>query len=342
MFDHTKQGEVSIGSEEKIIASFLRPLTRGDARALNLEDDAAVWCPPRNHDLVFTMDALVAGVHFLPDDDAHDIALKALAVNVSDLVAKGATPSAYLMALALSGAPDYEWLGQLCDGLAAGEERWGGVLIGGDLVRTSGPVTISITAVGVVESGRMVKRSGGAPGEQLYVTGTIGDAYVGLELRRRLNLGAQLGLDAGMQTALVERYLRPNPRLRITSALLAHASCAIDISDGLVRDAKRLAAASGCGARIQIDNVPLSPAARLFASLAGCDCIDLMHGGDDYEVLAAVPASEAPAFERAAESASTSVSKIGELQSLGEGVNCVRSDGTLVALDEGGYDHFEA
>ncbi|WP_239025236.1 thiamine-phosphate kinase [Rhodoligotrophos defluvii] len=289
-----------------MIQAIFAPLAAGFAGAAGLRDDAAVVSPQPGMDLVVTTDSLVADVHFLSTDDPALIARKALRVNLSDLAAKGADARGYLLAIALSPAQDEGWLKRFAQGLAEDQARFGCPLIGGDTVATPGPLTITLTALGEVPEGRAVRRGGGRPGDMVYVSGTIGDGALGLKAVRGELSGS--GADA-----LKQRYWLPEPRLALVPALLAYATAAMDISDGLIGDLGLLCHASGVSADIEAGRVPLSAAAReIVASMPGMREVCLA-GGDDYEILCAVPPSQAPAFEQASAAAGVTVTAIGRL-----------------------------
>ena len=217
-------------------------------------DDAAIL-KGSSDDLVVTTDAIVEGVHFLPDDPPDTIARKALRVNLSDLAAKGAVPAGFVLTLALREAND-SWLAPFAQGLGEDARHFACPLLGGDTVSTPGPLMISVTAFGRVPAGRMVRRSGAVAGEVVVVTGTIGDATLGLAL---LKHGSPTGSPAA-QKALVTRYRVPQPRVGIAAVVRDHASAAMDVSDGLAGDLAKLCKASGVSAEIKLEQVPLSPA----------------------------------------------------------------------------------
>ena len=297
-------------SEDDIIARYFAPIA-GPA-GLGLRDDAAVVAPPPGCDLVLTKDALVAGVHFFADDPPGAIAQKALRVNLSDLAAKGAEPLGFLLGLALP--PDWtpDWLNAFMQGLGADAALYACPLIGGDTVATPGPLTLSLTALGAVPAGRMVRRQSARPGDHIYVSGTIGDAALGLRLRRGEPRDAAwiAGLAEDQRRHLAGRYLLPQPRLALRAALLGHASAAMDVSDGLIGDCAKLLG-GGVSGHIELAHVPLSPAARAAAAL-GPDLFETaITGGDDYEILCAVAPAEARAFAAAASAARVPVTCIG-------------------------------
>jgi thiamine-monophosphate kinase len=328
-----------LDSEEEIIAEFWMPLAANFAGAFGLKDDCAVIAPPPGCDLVVTTDGLIEGVHFFPDEAGAAIAWKALAVNVSDLVAKGATPLAYVMSLALP-EPDRAWLAAFAEGLGKAQAAFGCSLIGGDTDRTPGPLAISITAFGTVPAGRMLRRSTAKPGDAVYVSGTIGDATLGLALRRDPSLAQRCGLDPAAQAHLEERFSRPKPPIDLRGALLGYASAALDVSDGLVKDFGRLCQASQTGGQIEATAVPLSAAARAVLAAGGANLADLLTGGEDYEVLAAIGPQVAAEFEAAAAAAGTLVTRIGLIEAAAKGVRVCDGSGHAMAFKRTGWDHF--
>jgi thiamine-monophosphate kinase len=331
--------------EAAIIQSYLAPLATGFPGALGLSDDCATFTPTPGHDIVMKTDPVAAGVHFLSSDDAADVAWKALAVNVSDLAAKAAVPRAYLMALSFPEAPTHAWMARFAAGLAEAQAAFAIHLAGGDTDRRPGPLTVSITVLGEVPAGRMVRRGAARLGDVLYVTGTLGDAALGLRLLREPDLAARWHLASGEVAALIARYRRPRPRLALREALLAHAHAAMDLSDGLYKDLCRMAAASGCDALVRLPDLPLSgPCARALSHDPSL-WQDIAASGDDYEVLAAIPPEAAPAFEAAARAAGTAadppftVTRIG-LVPPDPGVIMVGPDGRAFEPARPGWDHF--
>lgn len=325
--------------EDELIQTIFAPLAAGFPGALGLADDAAVLTPPVGMDLVLTTDAVAEGVHFLADDAAADIAWKALAVNASDLAAKGARPLAYLMSLSFPAAPARAWLDGFAAGLAEAQAAFAIGLAGGDTDRRPGPLSITITAVGAVPHGAMVRRGTAAAGDVLFLSGTLGDGALGLRLRTGAMPAAAMGLESEAAAALVARYLRPTPRLSLAPALLACASAAMDVSDGLVKDCGRLARASGVAAEIEAVCVPFSEPART-AMAARPELRDVMlTGGDDYEILAAVVPERAEAFAAAAAAAGERVTRIGRLVE-GAGVSVTAPDGHGLVFTATGWDHF--
>ena len=329
------------GGEDDLIQSTFAPLASGFPGALGLKDDCALIAPPDGEDLVVTTDAVAEGVHFFSDDAPADIAWKALAVNVSDLAAKGARPLAYLMALSFPAEPEESWLAGFAGGLRAAQDAFSIALAGGDTDRRPGPLTVTITAIGSVPRGRMVRRDGARPGDLVFVSGTLGDSALGLGIRRDAAQARAWGLDDGSAEALRARYLRPQPRIGLVAPLRDFASAAMDISDGLVKDAKRLALASGVVLTLDAKLVPLSAAARAVVDGQPDLLETVLTGGDDYEVLATAPSDRADLFRDAARERGVDVTVIGRV-SEGTGVTVLALDGRPWAMTWDGWDHFPA
>jgi thiamine-monophosphate kinase len=334
-----RDDEHGAAGEEALIEQYWASLAAGFPGAHGLKDDCATIEPLPGSDLVVTTDALIEGVHFFPDADAADIGWKALAVNVSDLVAKGAAPLAYVMQVALP-AVDHAWLTSFTAGLAAAQKAFGCLLAGGDTDRTPGPLTVSITTFGSVPKGRMVQRATARRGDLVYVSGTIGDAALGLALRRDPDLRSRWNLDDAACRLLDGKLSRPHPPVALAAALLAHASAAMDISDGLMKDFMRLCRASGVGGRLEATRVPLSePAASVVA--ASPDQMQLlMSGGEDYETLACIPPANAARFEQEAEQGGTRVTCIGAIEPSAAGIAMIGVEGVPMHFTTTGWDHF--
>ena len=254
-------------SEDELIALFFAPLA-GEG-GLGLKDDAALLRPAPGHDLVLTVDGIAAGVHFLPGDPPASLARKALGVNLSDLAAKGAEPAGFLLTLALPDDWTEAWLADFSHGLGQAAAASRCPLLGGDTVRANGPLWISVTALGQVAAGRMVPRGGARPGDRLCVTGTIGDAALGLALRAADPPAWAARLSREERDHLADRYLHPRPRLAVAAALRAHASAAMDVSDGLAGDLAKMMRAGGAGERPQPRRPPRDRGGRLRDSLRG-------------------------------------------------------------------------
>jgi thiamine-monophosphate kinase len=323
--------------EDELIARFFRPLATAPGAA-RLMDDAATVPQVDGHELVVTTDAIVAGVHFFPDDPPDAIARKALRVNLSDLAAKGARPAGYLVTLALPRDWTVDWLEGFVEGLGLDQEEYGISLLGGDTVRTPGPLWVSVTALGHAREGHVPRRHGAAPGQRLYVTGTIGDAALGLRLRQDERLTIDWDLRRDEREWLLDRYLLPEPRLALADVVSAYATASMDVSDGLAGDARKLAAASRAGALIDASQIPLSRAVRRAVNADPDALVSALTGGDDYELLVAIEPSDAEAFEAEAAAAGVAVADIGALI---EGADVViEQGGRRLALGSGSFSHF--
>ena len=333
-------------NEFSLIHRYFSPLA--GAAGLGLRDDAALLTPPAGKQLVITQDAMTAGVHFFADDPADLIARKLLRVNLSDLAAKGATPLGYLLSLLLPDSSDFppqtshrarrggdsrggeaiaegegspsleEWLELFAQGLAQDQKEFGIELFGGDTSKINGPLTLSLTAIGAVDTGKMITRSGAKVGDLVYVTGTIGDAALGLKVRSG---------ELPHNEFLLNRYLLPQPRLSTINHHPSTITAAMDISDGLVQDAEHLAKASGVKLVIEAEKVPLSDAARHQPSTINHQL--LFTGGDDYELL----------FTASAPLNLPNLTLIGRAEK-GEGVDILDREGTEISFAHKGWQHF--
>jgi len=324
---------------EAAVVRMLAPLTLGAAGALDLADDCALIAPGPGCELVLKTDPVAEGVHFLAGDAPEDVAWKALAVNVSDLAAKAARPVAYLLALSFPEAPAEAWLRRFVAGLGEAQASFGCHLLGGDTDRRPGPVTVCVTIMGEVERGRMVRRGTAQPGDVLFVSGTLGDAALGLRLAKDGALAEAWGLAPAEAQHLRRRYARPQPRLALAGALRAHASAAMDISDGLAKDLGRMATASRCAMRIRLAALPLSAAAAKAVAADPAARELTVAAGDDYEVLAAVPPHRAAAYAADALAAGVAVAPVGEA-AAGSGILIEGPDGAPLPLARTGWDHF--
>ena len=330
-------------SEDSLIARYFAPLAAEGA--LGLRDDAAVLRPRPGHDLVVTADALVAGVHFLSEDPPASIARKALGVNVSDLAAKGADPVGFLITLALPGNWTEDWLAGFAAGLGQAAQDWRCPLLGGDTVRARDGVTLSITALGEVPAGRMVLRTTARAGDLVCLTGSVGDATLGLALRLAA-LGSTAGADDWQASPtpedrdhLIDRYLHPQPRIALARALREHARAAMDVSDGLAGDLAKMLRASGVTAVVEVDRVPLSRAVRAATAVEPALVDRVLTGGDDYEILCTVAPEHFAAFEAETRNAGVPLSSIGRVVE-GTGLPAFLLHGTERRFEKGSFSHF--
>jgi thiamine-monophosphate kinase len=321
-------------NEFDLIAKYFRPLAERAPGAFQLLDDAAAVVVPAGEELILTTDAIIAGTHFLAGDPIDSVAKKLLRVNVSDLAAKGARPLGYLLACMWPQGTPEQTIAGFAAALGEDQARYGLSLFGGDTTSTAGPLAFTLTALGLAPQGRMIKRAGARAGDLVFVTGTIGDAYLGL----RAAAGELEHASSAHNTFLVSRYRLPEPPLAFMLAARDLIHAAIDVSDGLVADAGHIAQASGVAIAIDAARLPLSDAASSWIA-AGGELALLATGGDDYEVCFTAPAATAPALEDVAQASATRLSIIGRV-SAGHGVALHGADGREIPLPRTGYTHF--
>lgn len=314
----------SLGEFERIATHFA-PLAGPEA--LDLSDDCALFRPAAGFETVLTTDTMVGGVHFFPDDPPDLIARKLLRVNVSDLAAMGAIPRGYLLASSWRRDTADDWLAAFAAGLKLDQEEFGLRLFGGDTTATDGPLVLTLTALGEVEAGRALRRSTARAGDSIWVTGTIGDAGLGLRLRK----GENLGLDDAGAAHLLDRHRLPTPRPSIGRSLVGRASAAIDISDGLIADLGHICETSRLGARVEAAAIPLSDPARGLVASGRAVITDLATAGDDYELCFTLPAG--------ADASGIAATRIGVMTAEGP---LVLSDdrGQDIPLSTRGFHHF--
>ncbi|MBS0223765.1 MAG: thiamine-phosphate kinase [Proteobacteria bacterium] len=312
----------------ELIARYFAPLAKSFPGAGGLKSDNAVLPADPRHDLVVKTDTIVEGVHFLPDERPELIAAKALRVCLSDLAAGGASPYAYQLALALPSGWTERWIADFVRGLKADQRRYGIVLCGGDTVATPGPLTVTVTAFGRVAHGRGLTRAGARAGDELWVSGTIGDAALGL-LAARGRLASPV---------LERRYRVPQPRTALGPRLVGIVSAAADVSDGLLADAGHIAEASRLALAIERDRVPLSREARRLVEGNPALWAAVLGGGDDYELVMAVPPRRRKAIREAAGASGIDVCPIGTF-TAGKGVQLTAA-GRTVRPPRRGYVHF--
>ncbi len=323
-----------MSAEDRLIARFFKPLA-SHAGALDLSDDAAFLTPPPGCDLVLKADAIVGGVHFFPDDAAHTVACKALRVNLSDLAAKGARPLGFLLSLAIPKDVDDIWLAGFAEGLRGDAVLYGCPLFGGDTDRTPGPTTISIAMFGSVPEGTMVRRAGAMPGDRVFVSGTIGDAALGVLVRG----GESWKLSEPHRKHLLSRYLLPQPRNALAETVRTYATAAMDISDGLVGDFNKLCRVSEVSADIEVARIPFSDAAKSVIAGNSGMLETAITGGDDYEIICTVPATKVDSFRAAAKSVQVAVTEIGVIKA-GKGARFLGADGNALTLKRPSFSHF--
>lgn len=329
-------GKAPLPAEFELIARYFAPLAAGAPGALGLLDDAALVDVSPGHRLVVTTDAVVAGIHFLPDDPPDLVARKALRVNLSDLAAMGARPIGYFLVSAFA-EQDEAWLAAFVGGLAEDQAIFAVSLMGGDTVATPGPLTLAITAIGEVRAGRELRRSAARVGDAVFVTGTLGDGAIGLAAAR----GMLPELSEEQRAFLARRYRLPEPRVAFGQALSEEglAVCGMDISDGLAADLGHICETSQVAARVDWARLPLSEAAAaaLRARPGLRDAV--FAGGDDYELLFAAPPEREAAILAAGARLGLRVTRIGEIVP-GADVAVIDGAGQPIALARKGYRHF--
>jgi len=308
--------------EFDLIKRYFAPLSAGFAGALSLCDDAAVFAPPAGHELVITKDAISEGVHFIGSESADLIAGKALRVNLSDLAAMGATPICYFLALILPKNTPEEWVQKFAQGLRETQSEFGIHLAGGDTISTLGTLSISITAIGSVPAGSALRRNGAKIGDDIYVSGTLGDAALGLKLLQNTEYRVP------STEYLIARYLTPEPRLSLGHNLRGVASACMDISDGLVQDLGHICTSSKVGAVIYTDKIPISDAVK---NVSGA-IESAINGGDDYELLFTAPPEKEILIPE-------NCTKIGKIVA-GENVKIIGTNGEEIMLNKKGFLHF--
>lgn len=314
------------------IAAYFAPLAAEFPGAFGLLDDAAALTHGPDQTFIVSTDTIVEGVHFIGNEPADLIARKLLRVSVSDLAAMGASPHAYTLNVALNPDVNDAWLEAFVSGLAADQAEFAIDLAGGDSVSTTGPIVLTTTVFGVAATGKAVRRSGASVGDGIYVSGSIGDGALGLQVAKGL-----ISLeDAKLAEQIVSRYHVPQPRTALGRRLGEVATAAADVSDGLLADLAHVMDASGVAAEIELSKVPLSPAAMsLLARDAGFIPV-ILTGGDDYE-LVFTSANEAAVKVLATET-KTPIARIGSVKT-GRGVDVLNDSGELMAFEKTGFRH---
>jgi len=312
--------------EFSFIAKYLKPLAANFPGSLNLSDDAAVFSPPPGCELVITKDAITEGVHFLGSEPPALIAEKALRVNLSDLASMGATPLCYFMALILPRTTSEQWLEKFASGLGATQSEFSIALAGGDTTANDGKLSISITAIGTVPQGTALKRSGARTGDDIYVSGTLADSAIGLELLTSSPSPFQVE-GRGEGSNFINRYLTPQPRIDLGIKLRTVATSCMDISDGLAQDLSHICTASNVGAIIYTDKLPTTNIQKALT------------GGDDYELLFTAAPEKAAQIAQIAKSLQLPLTRIGEI-TAGNNVKILDASGAEIKLSKNGFKHF--
>ncbi len=331
-------------TEFELIAKYFAPLCAKNA--FGLLDDAAIISPPAGFDLVVTKDMLVSEKHFFDNDPPEAIAAKALRVNLSDLAAKGATPLGFLLGIALPANWETDWLERFAAGLGKDIDTYKCPLYGGDTVRSSGDLTLSVTAFGTVPKGKMVRRTTMQAGDNLYITGTIGDSAVGLKMRLYSKNGRWDTNFKNHQTQdhldyLLNRYLLPQPRVELSEAVLEYASACMDISDGFVGDLYKMLVTEKLKLNFPLAKIPISQAARNAILIESELITTILTGGDDYELLIAVSPCSKKAFEQAATKTKTVITYVGTAEQ-GESalLEILDAQGDTIEFASKSFSHF--
>lgn len=323
--------------EFELIERYLRPLAN-DPNAFGLTDDAALLDVPDGKQLVVSKDVLIAGRHFFVDDPPNRIAQKALRTNVSDLIAKGATPYRFSLGLVFPKAPKAEFMDSFTSGLRADQELYGWSLIGGDTTKSLSDFMISITAYGLCDEGGMIKRAGAQPGDAVFVSGTLGDSALGLHLRRHSELF--VNLTDQERTELLDAYLLPSPRHGLEKMIASYASASMDISDGLFADLAHMCQGSGVSAEIKQTAIPLSMTAEKAIKAEPELLTVALRGGDDYQCLMAVSPECEDKFLADCRTNGFKVRKIGVLVEQTDPLLKLTSEGEAINGDLAGFTHF--
>ena len=322
-------------SEFEVIRRLFRPLSRGESGAYELQDDGAAIDIPPDCDLVITKDMMSSGTHFFDDDPPETLGRKLLRVNLSDLAAMGAKPRAYTMGLALPKTLKRGWLENFAEGLARDQTEFDISLIGGDTIKVNNGFVLSLTAFGVVPSGSAIRRSGARPGDDILVSGTVGDSMLGLSILREKALAFK-GLDVNHLTT---RYFLPEPRISLGQYLRGHANAVADISDGLVADLGHICRASRVGAKIDLRLIPLSKSLRIAMKADKSIVSQAISAGDDYELLICVDPSLTSNVYEFAEKIGIRMSKIGKIN-ISKDFEIVGLNSEIIELDSEGFTHF--
>jgi thiamine-monophosphate kinase len=321
---------VALGEFDLIQKYFTSPSIRSDV-SLGVGDDCAIVSVPPGKQLAISTDTLVDAVHFPSDTEPADIAYKAVAVNLSDLAAMGATPAWLTLALSMPSV-DLDWIKAFSESFIMTAGRYNAQLIGGDITR--GPLSVTVQAMGLIDPAYCMRRDRANPGDLIYVSGTLGDAAMGLRIWQQGQ-----GADAD-EAWLIDRLKHPEPRVDLGIQVAAYCNCAIDISDGLIADLGHILAASGCGATVYTDRIPLSH--QLLEQTIDRDAVDwelVLTGGDDYELCLVVTAANEDRLLAVATELSLPLTRIGVIEQQ-QSLSIIDRAGTKLVLDRPGYEHF--
>ena len=316
------------------IHTFFKPLATHEA-ALELLDDVAILSPKAGMQIILTTDAISQGIHFIGDEPPSEIAQKLMRVNLSDIAAKGGVPIGYLLDIMLPRELTDEWFENFASGLARDQKEFGLSLLGGDTISTSGTPSFSMTMIGEVPNGKALLRSGAKAGDAIVVSGNLGEGAAGL-LASCKKLSAISDIDAAY---LISRYRLPQPRLAAGRAMQNIANASMDISDGLMQDLGHMCKASGVGATVHVETIPITASIRKLWLSGDMTTEDIVAGGDDYELLFALPPAQISNLPKLSKKAGAPLTIIGEFTDAHSDVRLQR-DGNLVSLTKQGYSHF--
>jgi thiamine-monophosphate kinase len=332
--------------EFELIARHFAPLAKTASGALGLKDDAAILSCRAGHELVVTKDAIVEGIHFPVTKGGaarasvtpSQIARKLVRTNLSDMAAMGAEPKYYLIAAFLNPSVNDTWMKGFSAGLAADQKEFGITLIGGDTVKHSGDIAFSLTLLGEIKKGKSLKRKGAKAGDLVFVSGTLGDGALGLEVMN----GKLKGLSVKSAEFLLKRYHVPNPRVALGRALANSGlvTAAMDVSDGLLADMGHICATSGVSAVLRQSEIPLSVAAKEAFKMNSARWEQVCTGGDDYELLFTAPRRAQQKLEALARAAGVKITAIGEVKKGKPEVTLLDAAGQNLVFSRGGYQHF--
>ena len=326
--------------EKELIETYLLPLAQNDPAALGFQDDAALFQPEPGTELVISKDLSLEGVHFLPSDTPENIGFKALAVNISDMNAKAAQPRGFFLGLAFPDAPDPSWMEGFCKSLGVLSKAFECPLLGGDITHSKGGLAISVTIFGTVEAGKMVKRSTANEGDRIFVSGTLGDAALGLKLMQDGDLQQHWQLTDEETGYLKHRYCHPIPRGGFNPLIKEFASAALDVSDGLISDLENLCRASNKSAAIQLGSVPLSEPLQKAIKIEPGLFAHALGWGDDYEILATIPADRVASFKQECMLNGVPVIEIGEITAGSQPPEYFDENGEKQQLLTSTFEHF--
>ena len=316
-------------AERDRIARFFAPLTAGESGSFNLTDDAAILDIPAGHQLVITTDSVIVGIHVLADATAQQCAQKLVRRNLSDLAAMGAKPWRYSLNIHTPHHVGDDWFAAFAATLAAEQKTFDMLLIGGDSTSGGHAIHTTLTCFGLVKTGAALRRNGAHVGDDIYVSGTIGDAALALQLLQQNGSAPQ---------HFFNRYHRPEPRLHVGAALHGLATAAIDISDGLVADIAAVCAASGVGATLETSRIPLSPMLQQLVTNDAPIWDLILAGGDDYELAFTAPASSRAALQKLSAELSLALTCIGHITKEKD-VRVVDENGAIIPIIHAGWEH---